>query len=458
MTSLIIIALVFFAIIAYLRLHLSVLLIIALLPAYLLRFNVFSIPSTLLEAMILISFLVWVYRATNFQVRKWYKEKNNRAHYPFAKEIIAILVLAFISLGLAKFSNAGLGILKAYFFEPIILYILILNTLQGKKRREGIVLALSLGALHVSFLALYQQISGLYIFNPSWALAETRRVVSWFGYPNAVGLYLAPIVAISFSYLHKIIKEKIKQKSFLKIILSLSIITSILAIYFAKSEGALIALAFALALYIFLIFKHAKIVIPLIIIGFALVVFSSTSLRTYAFEKISLKDLSGEIRKQQWRETMHTLSGPNFILGNGLSSYPQAVAPYHQEGIFFDADKIENFHSVLYGSAELRAKYWQPVEIYLYPHNIFLNFWTELGIFGLIVFIWLIFRFEYIAFNLFKKNKDYLALGLFAAMWVIIIHGLVDVPYFKNDLSALFFILLALLASLKLDNKLNKQE
>ncbi len=457
MTSLIIIALIFFAIIAYLRLELSVLLIIVLLPTYLFRFNLLGIPGTVLEAMILISFIIWFYKTTGFKFLKWYKQKAERVAYPFYREIIAILIVAFISLAVASFSNSGLGILKAYFFEPIILFILILNTLKGRKGREKIIIALSLGALHVSILGIYQQLSGLFIFNPYWAQAGSRRVVSWFGYPNAIGLYLAPIALISLSYLHQLIKEKRSKQLLKKFILILSIILSILTIYFAKSEGALIALALAFVIYAFLSFKWAKLIIPIALIIFSLTIFYNPSLRGYALEKLTLQDLSGEIRKQQWKETMQTFKGPNFFLGNGLSAYPLAVAPYHQEGIFFNSDKIENFHSVLYGSEELRAKYWQPVEIYLYPHNIFLNFWTELGILGLITFAYLIVKFEVISLRLFLKNKDYLALGLFSAMLVILVHGLVDVPYFKNDLAALFFIILALLASLKLDNKLKEK-
>lgn len=454
MISLISIALIFFAIIAYLRLDAAIFLIITLLPSYLLRFSVFSIPLTILEGMILISFLVWIYKETNFKIIGWYKQKNERIKYPFYREIIAILVIAFVSLAVANFSNAGFGILKAYFFEPIILFILILNTFRGKRGREKIILALSLGALHVSILGIYQQLSGLFIFNPYWALAESRRVVSWFGYPNAVGLYLAPIIPISLSYLHQVIREKQENKILIKLILVASIVLSILAIYFAKSEGALIALAVSLIVYLFFSFKATKLIIPIALVIISLTVFYNPSLKSYAFEKIGLRDLSGEIRKQQWRETMQTFKGSSFFLGNGLSSYPKAVAPYHQEGIFFNSDKIDNFHSVLYGDAKLRAKYWQPVEIYLYPHNIFLNFWTELGVLGLIVFTFLIIKFEIISFRLFLKNKDYLALGLFSAMLVILIHGLVDVPYFKNDLAIIFFIILALLASLKLDNKL----
>ena len=101
------------------------------------------------------------------------------------------------------------------------------------------------------------------------------------------------------------------------------------------------------------------------------------------------------------------------------------------------------------------------MEIYLYPHNIFLNFWSELGILGALIFDWLIVKYLIISLGLFLFNKKikqnsvnrYLALGLFSAMIVILVHGLVDVPFFKNDLAALFFILLALLGSLMVESR-----
>jgi O-antigen ligase len=96
---------------------------------------------------------------------------------------------------------------------------------------------------------------------------------------------------------------------------------------------------------------------------------------------------------------------------------------------------------------------WQPTEIYMYPHNIFLNFWSELGLLGALLFSWIIAKFLWQSSTLYLKEKNFLALGLCGAMLVILIHGLVDVPYFKNDLSVLFWILIALLGSLNLNAK-----
>lgn len=452
MITLLIISLIFFSIIAILRLDLAVFFIILLLPSYLIRFNILGIPVTFLEIIILLSFIIWFTKTTKLKIGNWLKKRKERQSYPFAWEIVLILLSAFIACWVSGFSLSSLGILKAYFFEPIILYILILNVLPHASGRKKIILALTLSALTTSLLAIYQQITGVFIFNEFWANPETRRVVSWFGYPNAIGLFLAPVIMILSGRLTSILKTKNKSHLTEKILIIITITLSILAIYFAKSEGALVALLAAGAVFIFFTGKLGKIITATsLAIGLTLILLTP-SLKTMALNKLTLQDLSGEIRKQQWRETMMTLKGNNFIFGNGLANYQVSVSPFHQEGIFFNRDKMDNFHSILYGSAELRAKYWQPVEIYMYPHNIILNFWSELGLIGLIAFLIIITKFLIKSFIIFIKNKNLLALGLFTSMLVIIIHGLVDVPYFKNDLSALFFIILALLASLNLDN------
>ena len=63
------------------------------------------------------------------------------------------------------------------------------------------------------------------------------------------------------------------------------------------------------------------------------------------------------------------------------------------------------------------------------------------------------------AASIHKKNNSpvkYINLGLTGALIVISIHGLVDVPYFKNDLSVMFFIILALAGLYYYDIKYGK--
>lgn len=261
------------------------------------------------------------------------------------------------------------------------------------------------------------------------------------------------------------------------------IILSWTAIFLARSEGALVGIAAGLVvfagLWLFSCSKHGQFV-PIVAAStiMILIIYSSfifLKLPEYKYlnsgipaldkvaDKIMLNDLSGEIRKQQWRETWQMLKdNKRWFFGVGLSGYQSAVAPYHQEGIFFNKDRDRDFQrKIVIFDEQYKANHWQPVETYLYPHNIFLNFWTELGAPGAILFIWIIAKFFFIGVSRFKRGCElrggraykYLNFGLISAMTAILVHGIVDVPYFKNDLSVMFWVLLALMSILKLETE-----
>jgi len=105
------------------------------------------------------------------------------------------------------------------------------------------------------------------------------------------------------------------------------------------------------------------------------------------------------------------------IVGAGLSGYQTAIKPYH-------------------------VNTW--MEIFLYPHNIVLTIWSELGLLGLIAAGLLLAWFA----KQLLARRDSIAVMLASSMVIILIHGLVDVPYFKNDLAVIFWMLLVF-ASMK---------
>jgi O-antigen ligase len=491
-TVIIIFILVVFSVLAARKLDWAVMLIIAGLPLYLVRFSIRGIPSTLLEAMILIAFFCWLLFRTKFTdfLRGKYKIKDfiknspwqkngsadGRKKYPFGVEIILLLIISLIAVGVAHFSAASLGLWKAYFFEPALLYLLIINLFQDKNGINKIGLSLAVGAFVVSVYAIFQKITGIGIDNPLWAAAATRRAVSFFGYPNAVGLYLAPIIPVLAAFLFfprqeecDLLPEKLcyplKQKNISPVGLSRGflgfiILCALLAIIFAKSVGALVGLAVAVFIFCLLVNKKARIVAIIFVVIASVGIYFYPPIEKPLVRKITAMDLSGQIRRLQWKETFMMMNGTAKIWGIGLGNYQQAVAPYHQKGFFYDDGTDPNFHADTINSAAVRARTWQPVEIYLYPHNIILNFWTELGLAGLLLFIWLFGKAIYLlSSNIYNSKKQnnkqslFLSLGLLSAIIIIIVHGLVDVPYFKNDLSCLFWILMAILVLLDLKVK-----
>jgi len=67
-----------------------------------------------------------------------------------------------------------------------------------------------------------------------------------------------------------------------------------------------------------------------------------------------------------------------------------------------------------------------------------------------LLFSWIIGRYLAFSFKLLavRDNQDkFVVLGLLCAMVVIIVHGLVDVPYFKNDLAVMFWALVAMISA-----------
>jgi len=72
-----------------------------------------------------------------------------------------------------------------------------------------------------------------------------------------------------------------------------------------------------------------------------------------------------------------------------------------------------------------------------------------LGLAGMLLFIWIIGKYLAISFKLLaiRGNRDkFVILGLLCAMVAIIVHGFVDVPYFKNDLAVIFWVLVAMMS------------
>jgi O-antigen ligase len=443
-----------------LNIKLAVLFLIFILPTYLIRFSILSIPTTLLELSILIVAINWIFdnRKRIFFLIK--AKKKDKKPYPFSWEIILLLLISFSSVFVSGLSFSALGIFKAYFLWPVLLYILVVNNLRGEKGFRQAVVALSFSALIISLAAIWQKITGDFIPNEFWADADKRRVSSFFSYPNALALYLGPIIPLLVGLFFRQLKSKHNLKLFLiQLLLFFSALLSFLAVYFSKSKGALVALLLSF-LFLGFVFLKKKIRIIILILFFLIIPTFIFYQKDYIDLKMS-SSLSWQIRQAQWIDTWEMLKDGNFLWGSGLANYQDKMKDYHREGIFFNRDADPDFRrKIVIFDDEYRQKKWQPVEIYLYPHNIFLNFWTELGLAGMILFSFIIFKFLFLSFKNYLKNnsksKKYLFLSLFFSMFVILLHGLVDVPYFKNDLAAFFFLLVSFWAILILDENSSK--
>ena len=92
---------------------------------------------------------------------------------------------------------------------------------------------------------------------------------------------------------------------------------------------------------------------------------------------------------------------------------------------------------------------WEELDL-SHPHNIILDYWTRLGILGVVAIGWLQFAFFRKALRLYRQLDDRdlkaLLLGLMASMVAFLAHGLIDNSYFLVDLAFVFCLTLGIVA------------
>ena len=387
-----------FVFLTWRNLETGILLLCALLPSYLIRFSIVGVPTTFLEMMVLIVIGVWGIKKSYGVKELWSEGKEN----PFTLPLCLLLLAATIGIFISPDKIAALGVWKAFYVEPILMFIVIRDVMVTNKHvTEKIFRSLGASALLVSLFGLVQYFFSIGIPAP-WDLE--RRITSIFEYPNALALFLEPIIVISWFEILRLtkIQKKTKELWFWTLVSTLATIN----VFLAQSEAGIAALIVT-ALCILLLSRTTRRYTLASIVVIGTLIFAIPTSRTYLVEKLTFQDSSEQVRLSQWKETIELLKD-HPIMGVGLSSYPIALKQYHQD-----------------------LQY----EIFQYPHNIVLNIWVELGLLGLLAFFLLGFQL------LFRPLRP---LSLFHFIFLsILLHGLVDGPYFKNDLAMMTWILIA---------------
>lgn len=394
-----------FGVLAWRDLKIAIIVLLGLLPAYLVRFSVGPVPMTLLEGFLLI--VIGVYGVKMVI-------GDRRLGIGGLGWVIGGLILSMMAIIVAPDHVSALGIWKAYFLEPVLLGVIVMKVFD-RADYEKALRSLSISGAIIGFLAILQMVTKIGIPD-AWAIEG--RATSIFPYPNAVGLLLAPIAAAMIVQVYYRWRNYRGQKNhnlvlklsfdFLRIALMLGGIVA------AKTEAALVAIPATLlviAIMMPTIAQKTKTRIVVASVAAAMMLFAFVP--TIA-SKLTLHDTSGLVRRSQWSETLRMLADHS-ILGAGLNSYPATLVPYHTATEY---------------------------EIFQYPHNIFLNAWSELGLIGLIGLIGFMVWTVHFAW---MHRKEPMVLVSFGALVTMSVHGLVDVPFFKNDLAVMtvfFFVMM----------------
>lgn len=383
-------------------------------PLYVVRFNFGWLPLTFLEIMIWLSVAGVLFLATEKKMRCEYVVclKSLPAQFYLASGLF--LLTGLISIFVAPNLRAALGIYKAYFAEAIIFGAMVFLQLRTRKQVAQIIIAWGIAVFLIGCWSVVQKFTGWGIPNVFWRAVATRRVTGIFGYPNAVALFVEGFIPLGAAVIFWR-----GWRSRISWFLASAIILALVSVVLAQSAGAVAAIGAALFITLVILRRTRIWAIAAAIIFVVALILSPYQKQQFA-DQFLLQGYSGNLRTQMWGETLEMLR-PHWFLGAGLAAYQSTVAPYHV---------------------------FRWAEIYLYPHNIFLTLWSESGLLGLFSFTWLIILLFFAAAQIYRSpqlGKQIFSLAMLSWIIIFLVHGLVDVPYFKNDLAVLFWAVVATL-------------
>ena len=330
---------------------------------------------------------------------------------PYALPGVLLILAAGLDTVVAPDRRAAAGIWKAYFLEPALAF-LVIAWLANSRRRVRLLLAgLAIAGLLLAaaeWVAFAQQVAG-----PGYDSVHPPRPF-FLMTPNAVALFLIPLDALAFAIaaFSDDGLERLAAAGFAAL--------TVAAVLMCGSRGGELALAAVVVLVAAFHPWRWRLIGAAALLGAALVTVSR-QVRQRILVELHPSDPNNTVslRLPLWQSTVRLLRA-HPIFGGGLDGFHQSVQPYKVAG-FIEPDVN-------------------------YPHDFVLTFWSETGILGLLAFVWMLVQVARNARAGLRSEPwvRMLSVGLLGALVAIVSHGLVDVPYFKNDLALEFWALLGI--------------
>lgn len=403
-------SLIFFTIITVLNLRLAWWLLLMLLPAYLLRTQIWLIPTTWLELAIYVLFAVNIFKLWHQKIL-FTEVKKLWTNYRVALVAVGLwLVAALVATIISPDLRLSAGVLKGWWFDPILLLLTSLLLIKNKKDINYLILGLLSGGALVGTWGLIE-----YVFN--FGMQADNLLNSVYKPANYVALLVVPIILLGWGALKN--STNLNNRLLISFLISLQLV----ALWYTKSYGGFLGLMSGILILLF--FITSKKVKKIAAIFFLLLIFVGilTLASQPKFQKIiNLTERNSlTTRLQIWEISLEVAKQHSFF-GVGLGNF---YTPYRTQAFAMYQPPLE----------------WEVVK----AHNLFLNLWLEVGILGLLVFVYLIIIFARCTYQLLKQNLTptewwYIAPSV-AAMIATLTHGLLDTPYFKNDLAILFLLI-----------------
>ena len=372
----------------------------AIAPSYVLRFKLLGLPTNALEiavGLFWIAFAYWIYSKNEVsKFRAFLKEQPK----PLVWLMAAFFVAGLVSVAISPAKMRAAGLFLVFFVEPMPTYFMAAYILREREAKLHFAKVMVWVAMLLSVYGIMQYFTRIGLPVEWWGNAnEPRRALSVFEYPNALGLYLGSILA----FLLPIIFTLKSKKYYLFYVLG------VIGLLLSLSRGGWLALVAACVVYaVIAAEKNVRLYILGCVLTVLVVVAAVPNLR-YRVILPFVGEKSTVSRYSLW-DTADKMISSSPVLGKGLFGFKTDFDSYNTDPNLASLD---------------------------FPHNIFLNFWVETGLLGLLSFVGIS---TYLAWDAIKNRREVWKIGLLLFLVAIYVHGMVDVPYLKNDLALLFWI------------------
>jgi O-antigen ligase len=407
--------------------------IFVLAPAYIIKINLFGLPSDLLMLWVILVWVIFgIWLIAKQQIKSFFSsvKNNNRALLLF---ISLFFLSGVISLFAKGIDRAKLGQFLVLFVQPISLFFISGFIFKKYPKSKKYLLLTTYYLLAVAGLyAIIQYITLLGLPSAWWGNNdEPKRAIAFFIHPNFYALWAAPLLALLIPDLGESLKaNSYKLKAFLWIL-------GAVGLFLSLSRAGWIGLTSAVIVYLIIAANNkirklaSVIVIIIVIVTLSVPNFRYRVILPFYGEKSTVSRFS------LWNTGIKAIKGSPLI-GLGLGGFGK-------NWLALNTDPGLDTHN--------------------FPHNIFLDLWVETGLLGLISFLGIISIYIYQGLRrapLPPSSGDMsqaqprdrevapslgshtLKLSITLFLIAIIFQGLTDNPYFKNDLAMIFWIILAL--------------
>jgi putative inorganic carbon (HCO3(-)) transporter len=388
-------------------------------PLYVWRFELFGLPTNFLMVYAIVLAVMFGLRTLvkGELVEVWKSLLTIPQFLLWSSGLF--LVASIISLFVGGFNMAKLAQWLVLYALPIKLGSQLYYLLQKQPdRKEVIVNFVYLFLLGTGLVAISQYFWLVGLPMDFWGnTEEPKRAIGFFTHPNGLALFITPLLAFLLPDLKQraelLITEFKEQNIGWSFFGVLSWAFGSVALLLSLSRGGWLGLILAVAVFVLIAGSNKIRLIALV--GALILSMTIASVPNLRYRVILpfMGEKSSVARLSLW-QTGTKMVKDSPILGQGINGFN-----YNWEKFNTDPN----------------------LEHYNFPHNFILNTWVDLGLLGLLS--WLAIVGWGIWYGFKSRSRPY-ALALMLFLLAILAHGLIDIPYFKNDLALVFWLVLAL--------------